>query len=189
MKRTKLGSNDRVLPDCIRIRMWGYHASIIKEKVTTFSFDGEKIYVSPTLIHNTAHKNLGTHDLLDFRYWNERNLLSVWIYDKSLIVQQLKQFERVYRNGDWKPFNIDTVELIFVSNGYAVKCLFSELDNFTEFDENSKFRAYHIMPPSLKRLVVDKDWRREYFKEGERSWVMKHGNIDPALWHLIMYEE
>lgn len=189
MERIKLRERDNITPDRIQIRDWRYIFNVTARHFVTFSFDGEKVHENETKIHNWAHDTFNTDDLLDFRYYASENILSVWVYDSSLIVQQLKLFEKVYRAGDWKPFDIDTVRLLFSSNGYGVRCLFSELDQIDTIDENYKLRAYHVMPPSLKNLVVDKDVKHEYYKEGERSWTMKHGNIDPAYYHLLMYEE
>lgn len=189
MEKVKLGNKDCIAPDHIHVRAWGYRIGIIKQRNETFSFDGESIHVSPTIIHNTIHENLETHDLLDFRYFYGKNLLSVWVYDETLIVLQLRRFEKAYRNGSWKPFDIDEVQLIFTCDGYAVKCLFSELDGISGIDANSNLRAYHVAPPSLKRLVTDESWRHGYFLESERVWVARHGNVDPACYHLLMYEE
>ena len=189
MERIKLQKHDAIAPDRINVIGWRYVFNITSRRFVTFSFDGEKVYKSKSVIHGWAHDVLKTDDLLDFRYYPSENILSVWIYDSSLIVKQLKLFEKVYRESDWKPFDIDTVYLLFSSDGYAVKCLFRELDQIDKIDENYKLREFHIMPPSLKNLVIDKDMKREYYKEGERSWIMKHGSIDPAYYHLLVYEE
>lgn len=162
--------------------------NLFKAKSVAFSFDGETIYPSSSPIHNTTHDKLNTHDLLDFRYYYNANLLSVWIYDEDLIIPQLRAFERAYRKGEWKPFDIDMVRLMFISDGDIIKCGFNEL-GMVSIDANARMRAYHIAPPSIKNLIVDRGWKHEYFLEGERAWIMKHGNIDPALYHLIMYEE
>ena len=163
MEKVKLEKGDSAIPDRVKVAAWNYCFNIVKDRTEVFSFDGEKIHVSPSVIHNTVHDRLKTDDLLDFRYFYQENVLSVWIYDEKLIIPQLKLFEAAYRKGDWKPFDIDKVWLIFSQDGYAVKCLFSELDTLDGIEENYKRRVYHVMPPSLKNLVVDKNEKQEYF--------------------------
>ena len=189
MERTPKGEKDYVTPDRIVVGAWGYRMSLGKTKTVAFCFDGKEIHVCKTPIHNHVHERLGTHDLLDFRSYCEYNLLAVWIYDEDLIIPQLKAFKRIYGRDGWRPFDIDSVRLIFVSGEAVVKCGFDELDAVGVIDRNDRMRAYHVTPPMLKGLVVDNGWKHAYFKEGERAWIRRHGNVDPAFWHLLMYEE
>ena len=60
--------------------------------------------------------------------------------------------------------------------------------------DDTKSKLLHLMTPQEKAQAIKNDEklkkeREEYAKEGDRAWVSKHGNIDPAQYHLLMYQE
>lgn len=185
MDRTLMRNGYTVSPDAIRIGEWGYDVDLHDGNCDVFSYDWEKIWRE----EGDMHRCFGGKKVLDFRYFRDQGLLTVWIADGGEIVKGLKDFEEAYRNGDWKPFDIDTVKLIFVSNGYAVRCGFNELDEVDCVDENFMIRGYHMLNWLEKRSLMNAGWRRRYFKEGDRAWFERHGKVDVACWHLLAYEE
>lgn len=98
----------------------------------------------------------------------------------------------------WQLIDIENVDLIFVENGtdgdYVVRCKFDELDDKVEIASNQGAWVMHMMSPMGKKLMIDHDMklraeRHIYFIQSQRAWINKHGSIDPALYHLLMYEE
>jgi len=60
--------------------------------------------------------------------------------------------------------------------------------------DDSKSKLFHLMTPQEKAQAIQNDEelkkeREEYAKEGDRAWKAKYGNIDPAQYHLLMYQE
>ena len=184
MDRTIIWDGECVSPDRIAVGDWGYDLHILRNQSVVFSYDGKTIYHDFGYSHHMVpvRKNGET---LDLRYFPEEDIIAVWVDGSLDVVETLKRFEGSYREGDWKPFDIDTATIVFSYDGYAVRCGFSELDLVEGIDENQAVRGFHVMNPGLKPLVVDRGWKTRYFKEGERMWVARHGNIDPAEYHLF----
>lgn len=188
MDRVFIHDGERVTPDRILVQEWGYDLYILRNQSLVFTFDGKTIHHDFGLCHSYIYGKI-RRPAIDLRYFPEKDVIAVWVDDTVDIVLWLKDFEAAYRKGEWRPFDIESVRIVFSQNGYAVRCGFSELDAIGWMDENQSLRGIHTLRPMLKRMVVSPKWRTEYFREGERSWIMKHGNVDPALYHLIMYEE
>lgn len=216
MERILKENRDIITPDKLRVRNW--HLSLFhwNYDTLTLSFDGETIYYgNSSLKHPIIHMKLKNNDLFDFRYWYNENLICCWSYDENT-VDVLKKIKYAYENNkikkiesledkrfyyytkDTKFFDVNTVDIIFEQNindkKYIVKCKFDELDNVTEMSSNNHLRQYHVMPPQLKfqELSNNKQLmseRQYYIQEGQKAWVAKHGDIDPAYYHLLMYEE
>ena len=85
-------------------------------------------------------------------------------------------------------------------NGYDFECAFREkVNNLLSSDndiniDDSQQKLLHLMTPAEKANAIKNNdelrkEREEYFKEGEHAWLNKHGDIDPAQYHLLMYQE
>lgn len=60
--------------------------------------------------------------------------------------------------------------------------------------DDSESKLLHLITPQEKMQAIQnneklKKEREEYAKEGDRAWKAKYGNIDPAKYHLLMYQE
>ena len=60
--------------------------------------------------------------------------------------------------------------------------------------DDTQQREFHLMTPDEKaEYLKNNDEKRQerinYFKEGEKAWVNKRGDVDPAYYHLTMYGE
>lgn len=182
MEMTVLNTNDSISPDTVYVADWGYDVDFMNGDCIVFSFGDGKIW------HEMGkwHKPIPVKDPLPFRYFKCENLLTVWIDDGNRIINKLREFESTYRNGEWKPFDIDQVQFIFTHNEYAVRCGFSELDKVETPDENIKLRGNLMLHG---RNCIMRKIDKERPQEGDKAWIRKHGDIDPAHYHLLMYEE
>ena len=159
----------------------------LKSRSFALSFDGENIYYGYGPCHPPIHEKYPDLELLDFRYYMDENVLSVWISDPSSIVRQLLSFRDAYVREERKPFP-STAKLVLASDGWAVRCGMDEIEKLSDVDDNSYLRCFHVWPPSL-RPRLSPEWKESYRKEGNAAWASRHGNIDPAEYHLLAYDE
>ncbi len=200
-----------VSPDVIRIPEMHIVLNHCLNDAVCISFDGDTLHIGNYSIkHPVIHMKLGKNDLEDLRLWYKEKLITMWIrQSKKDVGSILKSVKKAFDSGnivlyditnlnEILPNGLDDFSFIYqtTENGenYVVKCNFDELDNVVSVRENEAHRMLHLLTPTAKKHFFEThpkeyDARMEYFKEGERAWVMKHGNIDPAHWHLLMYEE
>ena len=83
-----------------------------------------------------------------------------------------------------------------MSSKYICRAPLSELfnGNVNVNVDDSDAKLLHLMTPQEKAQAIQNDEklkkeREEYAKEGDRAWKAKYGNIDPAKYHLLMYQE
>lgn len=195
MERTPLLKDDKISPDIIKVRDWDIDVSYHREREKwALTFDGSLIYTGKHLTHKTLWSRAGWKPVLDLRFYGGRNLLAVWSDGKGTR-ESLIAFRDAWREAGRPGPDLERAEIIFAdTEGCAVRCSLDELDDAGEVAENKDLRYFHVVPPALKIRLLEKngslrDERREYFREGDKSWVRKHGDIDPACWHLLMYEE
>lgn len=81
-------------------------------------------------------------------------------------------------------------------NFYICREKVSELlNNNTDVKvDDEQQKLLHLMTPTEKQKAIQNNddlrkEREEYYKEGENAWLAKHGDIDPAQYHLLMYQE
>lgn len=199
---------DIVTPDQIIINSLNISLRYSKNKNNSLSFDGEYIYVSDEIkprSHPYIHSKTKKYDTFDLRYWPEAKLLSAWI--DGDIIERLTSLKQAFKEGKIKnlngdiiesPINIDDVMFIFVEEidyeECIVKCKLDEIDDSHIIVQNDNLRLFHLLSPTAKakELRINKklqEAKHHYYLMYKRSWISKHGHIDPALYHLIMYEE
>ena len=83
-----------------------------------------------------------------------------------------------------------------VPSKYICRAPLSELfnGNVNVNVDDSDAKLFHLMTPQEKAQAIQNDEklkkeREEYAKEGDRAWKAKYGDIDPAKYHLLMYQE
>lgn len=84
-----------------------------------------------------------------------------------------------------------------IPSKYICRAPLSELFNSNmdvNVDDDADAKLLHLMTPQEKAQAIQnngklKKEREEYAKEGDRAWKAKYGNIDPAQYHLLMYQE
>ena len=185
MERTELHKDDNLTPDRIVISSWGYDLMAFRNPSTAISFDGMKIYYGFGPCHPPLYEKYPDKEFLDFRYYPQENLLSLWVYTPDTIISQLLEFKSSYDSMDEKPFP-PTAKLVFLSKGVAVSCPLDEIPKLTTIDDNSYLRQFHVMSPMEKPQHSD---REELYRLSERAWVANHGTLDIAEYHLLAYEE
>ena len=72
--------------------------------------------------------------------------------------------------------------------------LFDVNTNDIKAKNTSKERELHLMSPIEKQKMINntpelKKQKEDYYDESGKSWTEKYGNIDPAKYHLLMYQE
>jgi len=207
MQIIKKQQNDIVTPDKIIIPKWKLDLRFGKVDCISLSFDGSIIWFgsNKTTPHPSIHRILNNDNTFDLRYWPKQNLISMWITQD--IYSNLDGLKQAFISNNVKHvkdescklnINIKSVQFIFVelidNEKYIVKCSIDELNEKHTFVDNSKYRIFHILSPSskLKMLLKDSKLRHErycYYIFCRNAWVSKHGSIDPAFYHLLMYEE
>ena len=185
MERTQLHKEDQITPDRIRISSWGYDLMAFRNRSTAISFDGTEIYHGFGPCHPPIYEKHPGKQFLDFRYYPQENLLSLWVYNPDTIVPQLLEFKTAYEKMKDKPFP-PTAKLVFLSKGTAVSCPLEEISTIVTIDDNSYLRQFHVLPPTEKPERSD---REELYRLSERAWVANHGTMDIAEYHLLAYEE
>lgn len=208
MKKIIKHKYDVVTPDLLFIKDWGLCFDYKMVDSISLSFDGNVIYCGEgrMFTHPYIHKAIGTQNTFDSRFWIHKNVIVMWIYDSNNSIELLKNFKQAIIGNKFVNvkchkklnININTVQLIFTKliGGveYIIRCGFDEIDEIDNIVPNYELRPYHIAPPLLKQQMLNNDKelqneRQSYNDEGNRAWVAKHGNIDPAFYHLLMYEE
>lgn len=196
MEKIFKSKDDIVSPDKIQIKEWNLHLDHMDYDSVTLSFDGEYIYYSNNLIKHPNVSNLIPRQTLDLRYWSNSNIITCWVSNND-VIEQLKLFYKAHLFGKYKSFNkwlnlrfdgIYNCKLVFCDKGYIIKCTFDELSKINSIDDNSDLRLLHLLSPLVK-MEFFKPEKHYYYLEGEKSWLSKHGDIDPAYYHLLMYEE
>ena len=209
MQRILKQDVDIITPDRIKIAGLGVDFRFMSiPGCFPLSFDGETIWCTNGTIHPIIHSALKSTNMVDFRYYKPKNLLTAWIYDGKDMRDVFADFYRAYKAGNVEnilrcrdkkrvflpDMDIDKVNVIFIETidgkEYVTICRFCEIGGTGSIEANDWYRKFHIAPPSLKKMLPDYDkWKHQYYLEGVRAWIGKYGDIDPAHYHLIMYGE
>ena len=188
MERTRFQTGDNITPDRIIVKAWGYDIRVFKNPSFALSFDGDTIYCGYGVCHPPIHEKYPDKEFLDMRYYMKENLVSVWTDHPGPVMPVLISFRETYDAMPRKPFP-PSAKFILVSDGWIVMCDLDELDSLNSIDDNSYLRDLHLQSPVVKQMMRDREWKDGYWKEGRSAWVERHGELDPAEYHLLAYEE
>lgn len=133
------------------------------------------------------------------RIWLNRNIISCWkpwdTNDINGCKEIIKDVVKLLKSGNFNTFNTNGIsieELPKEQNTLQNDIDFSklmfywadEIDDEYGYPEKFIFRA-----PVSELFRTTSTEKTNYYKEGEKAWVAKHGDIDPAYYHLLMYQE
>ena len=202
MQKLIMEENDIISPDRLRIDRMGIDIGCGDvHSAMPLSYDGSCVYYSAQGNHMRLHDVAGSHTF-DLRYFFGCSLMSFWSYSGET-GESVKGFVSAVSNGRVRcvdetftalPFSTEGLKFVFTSTDgaltYIVICGCDEIHG-DGIMANEDLRAYHLASPVMKKSLVPglSGWRRAYFKESERAWTRKHGDIDPAYYHLLMYGE
>ena len=214
MVRKKKDKQDIINPHMIVVKEWNLYGVFYDDDAITISFDGETVFLSKENFiqkHPGVHSVIQNYNTVDLRCWEHRKIITFWIYEIDN-VQMLKAFKESVVNGNVKEvtkegvketcslnLDIENLEIIFCTKigdvTYVNKAKIDELDDTcNNMVSNHEKRISHTSSPTLKYELTLRDAelkndRDAYFKEMDRIWTKKHGNMDVAEYHLLMYEE
>lgn len=195
MERIKKDSEDIVNPDSLFIKRWNLNLTYHDESIA-ISSDGNKLYFDCSN-HLRIHLCIKNENTFDLRYWRKYNIMTMWV--SGNVFDELKKLRLLLNKYKlFKQIDIDSIQFIFVEQidyeDYIVKCNINEIENDCIIVSNSDYRIFHLLVPleKQKELLRDAKLREakyNYYLMSQRAWIQKHGHIDPAFWHLLMYEE
>lgn len=131
------------------------------------------------------------------RIWTEGNAIACWDAKtdikrfKSIVKDTIKSL----KSGNYTTFStqegiIDILpkEQNNIQNSIDFdKLMFYWTENIE--DEDGYNDTFICRMPVSELFQSTSSERTNYYKEGEKAWVSKHGDIDPAMYHLLMYQE
>lgn len=125
------------------------------------------------------------------RIWERLKIMSFWHMDRPMTQKELPNC----LNDLSQRYNIDVSEYktVYNINKNIVK-VSDSTEKVTKAKDTSKERELHTMSPLQKKKEYDanddlKQQRHDYFVDSDKAWINKHGNIDPAYYHMLVYQE
>ena len=135
--------------------------------------------------------------LIDGRLWENLKIMSIWDLNKGIVQKNIKgcltDLEQRYK------INLSDYSLLYNTGKDVVKKI--SIDEFlgrehqpSDASDTSYERELHLMSPTQKQQELQtndeyKKRREAYAKASQNAWISKHGSIDPAYYHLLMYQE